>query len=153
MKVGTTAEPTTTVTSTVYWVWSMMPVVRPYNAEILPNVRPVLINSVDLRSGQKGEKSRAEGGKEIDPGRGMEPEEVTPDDPDEHLDQRHRDATPDGDNARDECQPHPSRRNKPHVLMRCSRSSSVSHPGSKRDQGPDRLPGHNQEPSASLQFG
>ena len=46
VKVGTTAEATTTVTSTVYWVWSMTPLVRPYNAEMLPNVRPVLINSV-----------------------------------------------------------------------------------------------------------
>src|SRR5215831_21417457 len=46
IRVGTMAEPTTTVTRIVYCVWSIWPLVRPYSAEILPKVSLVLINRV-----------------------------------------------------------------------------------------------------------
>ena len=41
-----TALPITAATSREYWVWSMRPRDRPNNAEMLPKVRPVDINSV-----------------------------------------------------------------------------------------------------------
>ena len=46
MSVGTTALPITAVTNIVYCVWSMILLVRPNKAEIVPKVRPVDISSV-----------------------------------------------------------------------------------------------------------
>jgi hypothetical protein len=46
ISVGTTALRITTVTRIVYYAWSTMPLLRPNRAEIVPNVRPVLISNV-----------------------------------------------------------------------------------------------------------
>jgi hypothetical protein len=44
--VGTTALAMTAATSAEYWDWSMMPLVKPKRAEIVPKVRPVDISNV-----------------------------------------------------------------------------------------------------------
>jgi hypothetical protein len=46
IRVGTKADRMTTVTSTVYWVLSMSPWVRPNSAAMEPKVSPVAISSV-----------------------------------------------------------------------------------------------------------
>src|SRR3989338_617715 len=46
IKVGMTALAMTTPTKIEYWVWSMIPAVRPKTLEMVPKVSPVLIRRV-----------------------------------------------------------------------------------------------------------
>jgi hypothetical protein len=58
--VGTTAESTTTETRMENWARSMIPVLSPYVAEMVPKVRPVLISRV-VNVACSGTQRRANG--------------------------------------------------------------------------------------------
>jgi hypothetical protein len=64
MSVGTTALPITTVTRTVYWLWSMTLFVSPNSAEIDPNVSPLRLqplNHLALRLRERVTKRKRPG--------------------------------------------------------------------------------------------
>jgi hypothetical protein len=71
---------------------------------------------INLGPGKEGQQARAKGGKEVDPGRRLEVEEIAADDTDANLDERHRNAQPNRNHAGDERHTHPCCRNKPDVI-------------------------------------
>jgi len=95
---------------------------------------------LDLGSGQEGQESRAKGRQEVDPGRGLQAEEVPGDDSERDLDQRDGDPEPDRNEAREQRQSHPRRGDEPDVvgdeLLEHQASTGQSGPQVGSQRGP-----------------